>query len=310
MSTHSESKGIEEVHHTAHGCHATSDHDREVPEVDLLSPLTIRGVCFRNRIVMSPMCQYIAEEGLASDWHLVHLGSRAAGGVALEMVEATAVTRDGRISPGDMGIWSDRHVEPVARIARFVRRNSSSDRTIDYLMQTSLQVGVRDRPAFLNLPACPGERREEIGIAFARVPLKIVVVKRHQERDDVSVPHHKNFLLLRLSHGGFPGGVFGPNYGLHRFSPLLLGWCLRRGCAALFHCAQYVDDVLLFVNVIVDAEVVDPKAELAPNGCDMALMRLLLSRHGWRVKYSSIPFMTLLWSNARNPRISSAASSA
>ena len=69
---------------------------------------------------MSPMCQYIAEEGMASDWHLVHLGSRAAGGVALVMVEATAVTRDGRISPGDMGIWSDRHIEPLARIARFV----------------------------------------------------------------------------------------------------------------------------------------------------------------------------------------------
>ena len=55
-----------------------------------------------------------------------------------------------------------------------------------------------------------------------------------------------------------------------------------------FSLRTYVDDVLLFVNVIVDAEVVDPKAELAPNGCDMALMRLLLSRHGWRVKYSSI----------------------
>ena len=120
MSTHTESKGIEEVHHATHGCHATSDHDREVPEVDLLSPLTIRGVAFRNRIVMSPMCQYIAEEGMASDWHLVHLGSRAAGGVALVMVEATAVTREGRISPGDMGIWSDRHIEPLARIARFV----------------------------------------------------------------------------------------------------------------------------------------------------------------------------------------------
>jgi 2,4-dienoyl-CoA reductase-like NADH-dependent reductase (Old Yellow Enzyme family) len=66
------------------------------------------------------MCQYIAEEGLAGDWHLVHLGSRAAGGVALVVVEATAVTRDGRISPGDMGIWGDQHVEPLARIARFV----------------------------------------------------------------------------------------------------------------------------------------------------------------------------------------------
>jgi 2,4-dienoyl-CoA reductase-like NADH-dependent reductase (Old Yellow Enzyme family) len=91
-------------HVLAHGCPAGTDHDREVPEIDLLSPLTIRCVTLRNRIVMSPMCQYCAEEGLASDWHLVHLGSRAAGGVALVMVEATAVTRDGRISPGDMGI--------------------------------------------------------------------------------------------------------------------------------------------------------------------------------------------------------------
>ena len=67
------------------------------------------------------MCQYSAEEGLANDWHLVHLGSRAAGGVGLVVVEATAVTRDGRISPGDLGIWSDSHLEPLARIARFIR---------------------------------------------------------------------------------------------------------------------------------------------------------------------------------------------
>src|SRR5262249_9220216 len=75
-------------------------------------------ITLRNRIVMSPMCQYIAAEGLASDWHLVHLGSRAVGGVALVMVEATAVTRDGRITPGDMGIWGEQHVEPLARIPR------------------------------------------------------------------------------------------------------------------------------------------------------------------------------------------------
>jgi 2,4-dienoyl-CoA reductase-like NADH-dependent reductase (Old Yellow Enzyme family) len=67
------------------------------------------------------MCQYSSHEGMANDWHLVHLGSRAAGGVALAIVEATAVTRDGRISPGDMGIWSDEHIEPLARIARFVQ---------------------------------------------------------------------------------------------------------------------------------------------------------------------------------------------
>ena len=81
----------------AHGCPAGTDHDREVPEIDLLSPLTIRGITLRNRIVMSPMCQYVATEGLASDWHLVHLGSRAAGGVGLVIVEATAVTADGRL---------------------------------------------------------------------------------------------------------------------------------------------------------------------------------------------------------------------
>src|SRR4029077_3254588 len=104
-------------YHTAaeahHGCPSASDHDRKLPEIDLLSPLAIRGVTFRNRVVMSPMCQYSATEGLANDWHLVHLGSRAVGGVALDIVEATAVTRDGRISRGGMGIWDDSHIEPL-----------------------------------------------------------------------------------------------------------------------------------------------------------------------------------------------------
>ena len=111
----------EQLHKPAtHGCTAGCDHDREVPDIDLLSPLTIRGVTLRNRIVVSPMCQYVAKEGLADDWHLVHLGSRAAGGAALIFVEATAVTREGRITPGDVGIWTDAHAEPLARIARFV----------------------------------------------------------------------------------------------------------------------------------------------------------------------------------------------
>jgi 2,4-dienoyl-CoA reductase-like NADH-dependent reductase (Old Yellow Enzyme family) len=67
------------------------------------------------------MCQYSARDGMADDWHLVHLGSRAVGGVGLVIVEATAVTPQGRISPGDLGVWSDEHIEPLARIARFVR---------------------------------------------------------------------------------------------------------------------------------------------------------------------------------------------
>ena len=96
-------------------------HPQSTMAADLFSPLTIRGVTIPNRIAMSPMCQYSSVEGMANDWHLVHLGSRAAGGVGLVMVEATAVTRDGRITPGDMGIWDDRHIEPLARAARFVR---------------------------------------------------------------------------------------------------------------------------------------------------------------------------------------------
>lgn len=111
--------------HPGAGCPAGADHDREVPDVDLLTPLKIRGERLRNRIVMSPMCQYCAEDGMANDWHLVHLGSRAVGGAALVMVEATAVTADGRISPGDMGLWSDDHIEPLARIARFVASQGS-----------------------------------------------------------------------------------------------------------------------------------------------------------------------------------------
>ena len=104
----------------SHGAPADAAHDREVPEVDLLSPLTIRGVEFRNRIVMAPMCQYSAQDGMANDWHLVHLGSRASGGTSLIIVEATAVAAEGRISPGDLGIWSDEHIAPLARIASFV----------------------------------------------------------------------------------------------------------------------------------------------------------------------------------------------
>ncbi|MGC8639771.1 MAG: NADH:flavin oxidoreductase/NADH oxidase [Isosphaeraceae bacterium] len=100
---------------------AAGERSPVTPLANLLSPLKIRGVTLRNRVAMSPMCQYSCEEGMASDWHLVHLGSRAVGGVALVMVEATAVAPEGRISPGDMGIWDDRHVEPLARIARFVQ---------------------------------------------------------------------------------------------------------------------------------------------------------------------------------------------
>ena len=83
------------MHVTTRAGRAGTEHDRKVPEIDLLSPLKIRSVTFRNRIAMSPMCQYSAQDGFANDWHLVHLGSRAVGGAALVVVEATAVTATG-----------------------------------------------------------------------------------------------------------------------------------------------------------------------------------------------------------------------
>ena len=87
----------------------------------LFSPLEIRAVNFRNRIGVSPMCQYSSLDGLANEWHLVHLGARAVGGAGLVMAEATAVTPEGRISPADLGLWKEEHVEPLARVAAFIR---------------------------------------------------------------------------------------------------------------------------------------------------------------------------------------------
>ena len=87
----------------------------------LFEPLQLRGLTLTNRIIVSPMCEYSSADGFANDWHVVHLGSRAVGGAALVLTEATAVTPEGRISPQDLGIWSDAHVEVLSRITRFIR---------------------------------------------------------------------------------------------------------------------------------------------------------------------------------------------
>ena len=86
----------------------------------LFDSFTLRGVTLRNRIGVSPMCQYSSDDGMADDWHLVHLGSRASGGAGLVIMELTNVERRGRITPGCMGIYKEEHVEPLARIARFI----------------------------------------------------------------------------------------------------------------------------------------------------------------------------------------------
>ncbi len=87
----------------------------------LFSPYSLRSVTFRNRIFVSPMCQYSSHDGLPTEWHLVHLGSRAVGGAGMVMVEASAISPEGRISPDDSGIWSDAHAKAFAPIVSFIR---------------------------------------------------------------------------------------------------------------------------------------------------------------------------------------------
>ncbi|HEY4389156.1 MAG TPA: oxidoreductase, partial [Ktedonobacteraceae bacterium] len=100
----------------------TSNTSQTVP---LFQPLQIRGITLRNRIAVSPMCQYSSEDGFATDWHLVHLGSRAVGGAAAVITEATAVEARGRITPQDLGIYKDEHIAMLSRITAFIKESGA-----------------------------------------------------------------------------------------------------------------------------------------------------------------------------------------
>src|SRR5579872_191947 len=91
----------------------------------LFAPLALRSITLQNRIVVSPMCQYSSVDGFASDWHVVHLGSRAVGGAGVVMTEAAAVSPEARITPGDLGIWKDEHIPELQRITAFLREHGS-----------------------------------------------------------------------------------------------------------------------------------------------------------------------------------------
>src|SRR3989454_6600829 len=91
----------------------------------LFDRLAIREITFANRVFVSPMCEYSSADGFANDWHFVHLGSRAVGGAGLVMTEATAVLPEGRISPQDLGIWDDLHIEMLRRIVNFIHEQGS-----------------------------------------------------------------------------------------------------------------------------------------------------------------------------------------
>lgn len=110
---------------------------------NLFSPLPLRGITLPNRIAVSPMCEYASVEGVANDWHLVHLGSRAAGGAGLVIVEATAVEPRGRITYGDLGLWSDAQVPPLARIVSFLKSQGAAP---------AIQLAHAGRKASCQLP--------------------------------------------------------------------------------------------------------------------------------------------------------------
>jgi 2,4-dienoyl-CoA reductase-like NADH-dependent reductase (Old Yellow Enzyme family) len=114
----------------------------------LFSPLELRSVIFPNRIGVSPMCQYSSIDGFATDWHLVHLGSRASGGAGLVMIEASAILPEGRITPADLGIWKDEHVPALARIAEFVHSQGA---------RAGIQLAHAGRKASM-APPSQGER--------------------------------------------------------------------------------------------------------------------------------------------------------
>jgi 2,4-dienoyl-CoA reductase-like NADH-dependent reductase (Old Yellow Enzyme family) len=148
----------------------------------LFSSYRLRELTFRNRVFVSPMCQYSSVEGMPTDWHLVHLGSRAVGGAGLVMVEATAVSPEGRISPWDSGIWSDGHAEAFSRITKFIREQGASP---------AIQLAHAGRKASTDAPwrgggAVPVDRGGWVPVAPSPVPFSEKFPKpREMTRADI-----------------------------------------------------------------------------------------------------------------------------
>ena len=109
----------------------------------LFTPLQLRGLTLKNRLVISPMCTYTAHEGIANDWHLVHLGKLASGGAGMVFTEVVAVARGGRITHGDLGLWSDDQIEPLARVVRFMKSQGAA---------AAIQIGHAGRKASMQRP--------------------------------------------------------------------------------------------------------------------------------------------------------------
>ena len=144
----------------------------------LFTPLTLRDVTLRNRAVVSPMCQYSAHDGIANDWHLVHLGQFAAGGFGLVFTEATAVLPEGRITHGDLGLWSDAHVAPLGRVVDFLHAHGA---------RSGVQLAHAGRKASMQRPWFGNAALGPDDAARGDHPWPIV--------GPVAVPHHEGWLV-------------------------------------------------------------------------------------------------------------------
>jgi 2,4-dienoyl-CoA reductase-like NADH-dependent reductase (Old Yellow Enzyme family) len=139
----------------------------------LFTPLTIKKITLRNRIVMSPMCQYSSTDGFANDWHLVHYGSRAVGGAGLIMQEATAVQPEGRISPGDLGLWSDNHIPSLKKIVNYIHNHGAV---------AGIQLAHAGRKGSCAVPENGGKQLDEKNMGWQTVAPSDIPFIREERR--------------------------------------------------------------------------------------------------------------------------------
>jgi 2,4-dienoyl-CoA reductase-like NADH-dependent reductase (Old Yellow Enzyme family) len=188
----------------------------------LFSELTLKDIRLRNRIAVSPMCQYSAVEGVPNDWHLVNLGARAVGGASLVIAEATAVSPEGRISPGDTGLWNDVQLEAFSPIVRFIEQQGAVP---------GIQLAHAGRKASArrpwegddHMPASDPEAWEPIAPSSNPFGAHLSRVPRAMSRDDITRVQHCfaaaarraldagfKWLLLHFAHGYLAQSFFSP----------------------------------------------------------------------------------------------------
>jgi 2,4-dienoyl-CoA reductase-like NADH-dependent reductase (Old Yellow Enzyme family) len=159
---------------------ATKECAAKVATTNLFSPLTIRSVTLRNRIGVSPMCQYHSVDGFAEDWHLVHLGSRAVGGAGLVCVEASAVESRGRICPDDLGIYKDEHITMLKKITAFIEQHGAVP---------AIQIAHAGRKGSTKNPWKGGNRHEKQNVTDEEGGYDIVAPSAVPFSDNSRMPH-------------------------------------------------------------------------------------------------------------------------